>query len=204
MTPRDRAIEWAATVAYDRRTVVLDTETLGLKANAGLCDIAIVAMDGTIVLNTLVNPGRPIPADATAIHGITDADVAGAPTWREVYPDVVAVLGGRIVIAYNAGFDAAILDACCDAAELPALGGASWHCALKKYREFNGSRSTKRPGLKRWSLGEACAAMGVQLDGAHRALADAEATRLLVLAMAARASPYTAVTPMQAALLRRG
>lgn len=190
-TPRERATAWAAELAADQRAVVLDTETLSLRPEDGICDLSIVGMDGTVVFDSLIDPGRPIPAEASAVHGVRDADVAGAPTWREVYPDVAAVLGGRTVVVYNAAFDAAVIDCCCDAAELPALGCASWQCAMKAYSDFDGTRSTnpRRPGLKWWKLGEACAAMGVRLDGAHRARADAEATRLLVLAMAAAAVP---------------
>lgn len=194
-TPRERAIDWALSVACDPRAVVLDTETLGIKPDAGLCDLAIVAIDGTVIFDSLIDPGRPIPAEASAVHGIRDADVAGAPTFADVYADLSAVLTGRRIVIYNRDFDAAVLDACCDRYDLPALGAHSWDCAMLAYSDFDGTRSTnpRRPGLKWHKLGEACAAMGVRLDGAHRALADAEATRRLVLAMAGEANSLRVV-----------
>jgi DNA polymerase-3 subunit epsilon len=200
MTPREKAIEWAISVAHDPHAVVLDTETLGIKPDAGLCDIAVVAMDGLPVLNTLINPGRPIPAEASDVHGIRDEDVRDAPTFADVYPDLCAVLTGRRVVIYNRAFDAAVLDACCDRYELAAFGAASWECAMLAYSDFDGTRSTnwRRPGMKWHKLGEACDAMGVRLTGAHRAMADAQATRLLVLQMAAQAN--TADTAEQATL----
>jgi DNA polymerase-3 subunit epsilon len=200
MTPREKAIEWAMSVAHDPRAVVLDTETLGIKPDAGLCDIAVVAMDGLPILNTLINPGRPIPAEASDVHGIRDEDVRNAPTFADVYPDLCAVLTGRRVVIYNRAFDAAVLDACCDRYELPAFGARSWECAMLAYSDFDGTRSTnwRRPRVKWWKLGEACDAMGVRLTGAHRAMADAQATRLLVLQMAAQAN--TADTAEQATL----
>lgn len=185
-TPRERAIAWAKDVASDPRALVLDSETLSLRPEDGICDLAILAMDGTLVFDSLVFPDRPIPAASTAIHRIRDADVFDAPSFIEIYADLSAVLTGRRVVIYNRDFDAAVLDACCDRYELPALGGASWECAMKAYSDYDGTRSTnwRRPGLKWWKLSEACAAMGVRLDGAHRARADAEATRRLVVAMA--------------------
>lgn len=190
MTPREKAIAWAVDVAADPRTVYLDSETLGIRPDAGLCDLAIVAGDGTVLVNSLIHPGKPIPAEATAVHGIGDADVIGAPSFLDIYPDVRAVLTGRRVVVYNAPFDAAVMDACCDRSELPALGCDGWQCAMRAYSDFDGTRSTnwRRPGLKWWKLPEACDRMGVRLEGAHRALADALATRELVLAIA-RAEP---------------
>jgi DNA polymerase III epsilon subunit-like protein len=58
--------------------------------------------------------------------------------------------------------------------------------------------------MKWHKLGEACDAMGVRLTGAHRAMADAQATRLLVLAMAAHGTSNAEATPVQMALLGRG
>jgi DNA polymerase-3 subunit epsilon len=206
MTPREKAIEWAISVAHDPRAVVLDTETLGIKPDAGLCDVAVVAMDGLPILNSLVNPGRPIPAEASDVHGIRDADVRNAPNFADIYPDLCAVLTGRRVVIYNRAFDAAVLDACCDRYELAAFGARSWECAMLAYSDFDGTRSTnwRRPGMKWHKLGEACDAMGVRLTGAHRAMADAQATRLLVLAMAAHGTSNAEATPVQMALLGRG
>jgi DNA polymerase-3 subunit epsilon len=206
MTPRDKAIEWAISVAHDPRAVVLDTETLGIKPDAGLCDVAVVAMDGLPILNSLVNPGRPIPAEASDVHGIRDEDVRNAPNFADIYPDLCAVLTGRRVVIYNRAFDATVLDACCDRYELAAFGAASWECAMLAYSDFDGTRSTnwRRPGMKWHKLGEACDAMGVRLTGAHRAMADAQATRLLVLTMAAHATPMTEATPVQVGMFGRG
>ena len=55
--------------------VILDTETTGLGQNAQICEIAMLLADGALVLNTRVRPTIPISAEATGVHGITDADV---------------------------------------------------------------------------------------------------------------------------------
>lgn len=53
-------------------------------------------------MTTLVNPGIPIPPKTTAIHGISDADVAGAPAFREVGKNLAAFLEGCDLAGYNA------------------------------------------------------------------------------------------------------
>ncbi|MFC9931896.1 hypothetical protein [Streptomyces sp. NPDC127190] len=39
-------------------------------------EVAVITASGKVLLNTLLNPGEPVPAKATAVHGITDAMVA--------------------------------------------------------------------------------------------------------------------------------
>jgi len=60
--------------------------------------------------NTRINPGIPIPQSATAIHGITDEDVAQAPLFREVARKLIAFLEGCDLAGYNAiKFDIPVL-----------------------------------------------------------------------------------------------
>ena len=70
---------WAAAALTDPNLVILDTETTGLYDPARIVDIAVTTAAGDVLLDTLVDPGVPIPPEATAVHGITDADVAGKP-----------------------------------------------------------------------------------------------------------------------------
>lgn len=85
---RRRAVAARAQELLSTDTVVLlDTETTGVGEDAEIIEIAILDVDGTQLLNTLVRPTQPIPAEATAIHRITDKMVASAPTWPEVAPN---------------------------------------------------------------------------------------------------------------------
>lgn len=199
-TPRERAIAWAAEVAADPSSVFLDTETTGLGPDAEIVDIAIVGIDGRVLLDSPVMPLNPIPAEATAVHGITIGmlDRAKAPMWTDLWPRVSTILHpGRRIVVYNAGYDFGIVQQVTTAAKRPAFA-PGWQCALLAYAEFAGERN--RFGTFKWhKLSEACAAMGVTLDGAHRALADAEATRRLVLAMAAQARAPAEEVPQQLA-----
>jgi DNA polymerase III epsilon subunit-like protein len=88
----------------------LDTETTGLDEDAQIIEIAILDRHGNPLIDTLVRPTVEIPADAMAIHGITNEMVANAPAWPEIHSQVGAVLHGREVIAYNAAFDVRLLE----------------------------------------------------------------------------------------------
>ena len=95
--------------------LALDLETTGLDvANDRIVQIGAVAMRGPMVLDepridTRVNPGVPIPASSTRIHGLTDPEVADAPRLAEVIERLAETLSGRVVIGQNIRFDLAVL-----------------------------------------------------------------------------------------------
>jgi DNA polymerase III epsilon subunit-like protein len=93
--------EWARTVLADPDTVILDTETTGLHDEARIVDIAITTVAGSVLLDALVDPGEPIPAEATDIHGITDDQVTGAPTLSDLLVKLTSVLDGKRCLIYN-------------------------------------------------------------------------------------------------------
>ncbi|MEY9877852.1 DNA polymerase-3 subunit epsilon [Streptacidiphilus sp. MAP12-33] len=141
----------------------------------------------------LADPGVAIPAEATAVHGITTrrAVAEGRPA-GDVVAEVAAALvaywrAGIPVVVYNAPFDLSLLAAELRRHDLPSLerqlGGAPVgpvvdplvvDRALDRYRK--GSRS----------LENACAVYGVRLDDAHEAGADALAAVRVALALGAR------------------
>lgn len=157
------------------RTVLVDTETTGVSDDDEVCEIAILDVTGVPILNTLVRPTRPIPAEATAIHGITDDMVATAPTWREVADQYAAVVAGRTVVAYNLAFDKRLLRQTHQRHGLtaPTLTTA---CAMLMYAVWNGEWDEVRDGWRWRKLIDAATDCGVAEVGAHRALADARMT----------------------------
>jgi len=177
-----RAIAWAREVVRDPGTVFLDTETTGLDARAEIIDIAIVDLDGRTLLDTLVRPRARIPAEASAIHGIRDHHVAGAPWWGDVYGEVLALLTDRRIVVYNASYDRRILHQCCDAHLLPPPQCA-WECAMQRYAEYAGERSQWGRGFRRHKLEVAAGVFGIA-PGGHRARADADVCRQVVQQMA--------------------
>jgi DNA polymerase III subunit epsilon len=195
---RTKAITWAMGVADDPRVIYLDTETTGFGPRAEIVDIAVVSASGEVVLESLVQPTRSIPADVTAIHGITDSDVKDAPAWRDLYQDLLRVLADRRVVVYNVRFDQQMVNQACDRYAL-AAPPAEWECAMRKYAGFYGNWD---PG-KRWyrfqKLERAVLAFGAE-PGGHRAAADAFACRAVVLGMAATPLPAQETSPSIAAL----
>jgi DNA polymerase-3 subunit epsilon len=119
-----------------RRAVVVDTETTGTDpAVDKVIELAVVAFEychatgivGRVLgsYDGLEDPGLPIPPSSTAIHGITDAMVAG----KKIDDAAVAQLldGVGIVIAHNAGFDRKFLEP-----RLPVFASLPWGCSWRE------------------------------------------------------------------------
>ncbi|RME23609.1 MAG: 3'-5' exonuclease [Deltaproteobacteria bacterium] len=94
--------------------LVFDFETTGVvpgKRNPVQLAVAVGRLGEGVERrwDTLIRPPGPIPPEASAVHGITDDDVADAPTFAEVVDRLLADLNGRLPCAYNLPFDHAVL-----------------------------------------------------------------------------------------------
>lgn len=170
--------------------VILDTETTGLSQWDEVCEVSIIdALHGNVLFSSLICPAKPIPADATAIHGLTYNDVRYAPTIVKAWPQIQAALSGRDVIIYNSDFDVRLLEQSmcysgCDeltiASQHDFLRSLSMPCAMLWYAEFYGEQNLL--GYKWQRLTNACKQQNIDVSDltAHRALADCEMTRRLV------------------------
>jgi DNA polymerase III subunit epsilon len=100
-----------------KRAVLFDTETTGLEPELGHRIIEVAALELLNDLPTgrhfhvLIHPERDIPDDATRIHGFTLADLVGKPRFAEIVDNLLAFFGDARLIAHNAPFDFAFLDA---------------------------------------------------------------------------------------------
>lgn len=161
--------------------VVLDTETTGLGSDAEIVSIGIVDSDGTVLVDSLIKPQQPIPADATRIHGITDADVAEAPTWPEIRDKVMAAIEGKTLVIYNAGYDTRILTA---VDKRHSFEGTDWSvraaCAMEWYAEVFGDWNDYRQSFRWQKLTNAMQQQGLPVVDAHHALGDAQMTLALI------------------------
>jgi len=134
--------------------------------------------DGVIVdrKSWLINPGCPIPKEAFDIHGIGDDEVKDAPAFFAIVPELYACLEGHVPMAYNAEYDRKVLQA-----ELGRVGtlpaeappafrkGIEWVDPLVWARELQKLEKSR-------ALGDVVQRLGIVLENAHRAAADAEAT----------------------------
>lgn len=103
------------TALIDLPLLSLDTETTGLdpRLDRIISLAAAPLLQGRLYLhqatNLLINPGRPIPAKTTAIHGITDRHVAQAADFADQASQIEALLQGFVLLGHNIIFDAMIL-----------------------------------------------------------------------------------------------
>ena len=93
---------------------VFDLETTGIQVGKDkIVEICILKVnpDASRESKTwLVNPEMPIPAEATAVHGITNEDVAGAPTFSEIAPKIMEMISGTDLAGFNSNrFDVPLL-----------------------------------------------------------------------------------------------
>ncbi len=158
--------------------VIVDVETTGTDPlMADLLEVAAVRVrDGAIVdrWSTFVNPGRPIFGNQ--MHGITDADVAGAPSPADAARRALEFVGDGIIVGHSVGFDIAFLEA--------ALGDGS-RIELGRYLDTLTLARDGYPDLPSYTLGELSRFFGIALQQAHRAGPDAEATAELLIRIAA-------------------
>ncbi len=93
--------------------VVVDLETTGgAPVDAGITEIGAVKIRGGEVIGefqTLVNPGVSIPPFITALTGISDSTVAGAPALAGVFPSFLEFIAGATLVAHNAAYDVGFL-----------------------------------------------------------------------------------------------
>ncbi|AZQ74062.1 3'-5' exonuclease [Streptomyces luteoverticillatus] len=188
---------------HEERLVGFDLETTGTDpSTARIVTAAVVETKGGEVVagrRWLADPGTPIPAETTAIHGITTEQAAdcGRPA-REVAEEVATALVGHWsmgvpVIAYNAAFDLSLLSAELERYGLRSLterlgeDGAGAPTAVGPVVDpLTIDRAVDRYRKGRRTLAAACREYGVVLDGAHEAGADALAAVRVARAIAER------------------
>lgn len=193
---------YGAAAGWSRGPLVgFDTETTGLCPRSDrIVTAAVVHRHAGLTRTTtwLADPGVDIPEPASAVHGITTAHARthgrpGAEVLAELAQCLAdALRAGTPVVAFNAGFDLAILDAELTRHGLPALPARLGRTPRPVLDPLVLDRALHRyrPGTRR--LVDLCAAYGVDPgEDLHAADVDARATLDLLAAMA-RAHPALA------------
>jgi DNA polymerase III subunit epsilon len=183
LTSKQRAAAIARSI-LEKNPVFLDTETTGVSSTDEIIEISIIDSDGSPLIETLVKPSRPIPAEATAIHGITNEEVASARTWPAVWPLVRGALFGRVVVIYNQEFDLRMMAQSHARYNLPWKERLNTFDLLKLYAEFRGEWDSNRRSYRFHSLASAGRQCKISLPNAHRSTADTLLTRAVLHYMA--------------------
>lgn len=98
------------------REIVFDTETTGLSFPGGdrLVEIGCVELVNRVetgrVFHVYCNPGRAMPAEAQAVHGLSDAFLADKKRFHDHCEELLDFIGDAPLIAHNAGFDFAFMN----------------------------------------------------------------------------------------------
>ena len=166
--------------------IYLDTETTGLSPHAEVIEIALVDQAGSVILESLVKPRiNSIDPDAFRIHRITMDMLQDAPSWQEVWPQVEAVLAGRLVGVYNSEFDLRMMQQSHRKYwmddQIPA---ENFFCIMKLYARYYGEWDYRRRSYRWHSLDQAGKQCRIPLPNSHRAKDDALLARELLLYIA--------------------
>ncbi len=156
------------------REIVFDTETTGLDPQRGdrMVEIGCLEMVNRVAtgrtFHAYFNPERPMPAEAEAVHGLSDIFLSDKPRFGDRVADLLEFIADSPLVAHNAGFDFSFLNA-----EL-AICGLEAVCKSRMVDTVALAR-VRHPGAK-LSLDALCTRYGI--DRSHRtkhgALLDAE------------------------------
>ena len=157
----------------DKTFVCYDFETTGLHYVNGdkIIEIGAVKIENgkiTEKFMSFIDPEKHIPEDASAISGIVDSDVQGAPTADKVLQDFYKFTRGAIIIGYNnINFDNIFL--------IGQGKDSRWNFDNETDDVYKWAQKYVR-GAKNYKLKTIADKLGVTLDNAHRAVYDALAT----------------------------
>jgi DNA polymerase III subunit epsilon len=163
--------------------VILDTETTGIGYADEIVEIAIVESDGRVTVDTLVRPhAGVVPPLASRVHGLTMRQLQTAPTWADVYGQVLEATAGRRVVAWNAPFDERMVRQSARLWSLPQrLKG--FECAMTAYASCRAAR------FGRAKLATAAAALGLLPSAGQRHRSREDALLTLDVLRRVAASP---------------
>ncbi len=164
--------------------IAIDVETTGLEPRDGhrVCEIALIKfLRGSVIdsLVSLVDPLRSISPGASAVSGITDDMVAGAPHFSDLFPRILSFIGDDVQVFHNAPFDLSFLR------EEARLAGGKW----PSNRVVDTLQLARRTGrFASHSLSSVCRELGIDA-GFHRAEGDACAAGKLLLLLVSFPDP---------------
>ena len=153
----------------DTPYVVVDTETTGLDPDIDrVVEVAAFRFESGRVTDrfeSLIDPGRDIPAEASEQHHLLYEDVEGSPPLEAIEEQLADFVGVDPVVAHNARFDRSFL---------PSLEGKTWICSQRAARhQWPHANKYRNQYLRYWLKLDG---PGIRAAAAHRAGGDAIVT----------------------------
>jgi DNA polymerase-3 subunit epsilon len=156
------------------REIIFDTETTGLNPAGGdrMVEIGCIELVNRVetgrTFHAYFNPGRPMPSDAEAVHGLTDIFLSDKPQFADKVDELLEFVGDAPLVAHNATFDFGFLNHELERCARDPI------CLSRMIDTMMLARS-KHPGAKH-SLDALCARFGVDRSQRvkHGALLDAQ------------------------------
>jgi DNA polymerase-3 subunit epsilon len=187
------------TAATTRELVVLDFETTGLQpARDRTIEVAATLMVDHQPVDTfcrLMHPGFALPSFITSLTGITDQMLRGQPRPEEDKPGMQKFVRGLPIVAHNASFDRAFLQA--ELARAGLRAESEFLCTMRLARRL-------APGLPSYRLDALVDALQVRAPSArqfHRSLADVNHTVAIWQNLHARFTEHTGLDAPTVAVL---
>jgi DNA polymerase III subunit epsilon len=179
--------------------IAIDFETANHRPNSA-CQLAAVVVEGSQIVAQkcwlICPPSNHFSRFNIAVHGIRPADVIDAPKMDGIWPEFLALMGERVLIAHNARFDMSVL--------LASL--AHYDIACQNF-EFHCTRALARaawPGRARYGLKPLGSWLGIQFKH-HDALEDARCCARIALAIESNCGEIMALDALEKLLgVRRG
>ena len=168
--------------------VVLDTETTSLEpAHARVVELAGIRLvsgriDQGAPFHALINPGEPIPAISTSIHGIDETRIKDAPAFITVWQDFISFLGESVVVGHTTGYDLAVLLRECERVGIPFRVPRTIDVRLLS--------EIVEPDLAGFSLEKLAAWLNVEVENRHSARGDALTTARIFTALVPHLREY--------------
>ena len=156
------------------REIVFDTETTGLSPITGdrLVEIGCVELVNKVetgrTFHAYFNPGRPMPSEAEAVHGLSTVFLSDKPRFHDKIEELLNFLGHGPLVAHNAAFDFGFLNHEMGQCSRPSI-------CMTRMVDTLGLARTRHPGAKH-SLDALCTRFGVDRSARvrHGALLDAQ------------------------------